>query len=211
MKTLFWTSYGVLWVLAVLLVVAVLLIYRQFGLMLIPGSRRADLAGLDIGAKAPPLALDFFQDARPSVLTWDPSELKKSQAGWVVLFASPTCSICESIWKGGHALREVASSWPDVEFIWIDARWRASEPPRGWLMAVSEDHLASDAMDVPVFPFAYAITAGGEVAAKRLVNEPEHLGLLAGEAFGRNRGITGDDGSEALAQPEQIRRMEVDA
>jgi len=211
MKALFWTSYGMLWVLIVLLVIGVLLIYRQFGLMLIPGSRRADLAGLDIGAKAPPLALDFLEEARASVLSWDGTELKSSKIGWVILFASPTCSICEGLWNAGESLGELATSWPRIEFIWVDGRWRATDPPAGWLMAVNEDHVASGAMEVPVFPFAYAIGAGGSIVAKRLVNEPEHLGLLADEAFGRNQGITEDDDAKDLAQPEQIRGMEVGA
>jgi hypothetical protein len=43
MSSLFWVTYIVLWILVVALVLMVVLLYRQFGLMLMPGRRRMSL------------------------------------------------------------------------------------------------------------------------------------------------------------------------
>lgn len=211
MKALFWSSYAILWLLVIVLAGGVLLLYRQFGLMLMPGSRRADLAGLDVGAKAPPLALDFLQNGRAPVLDWDGSESGSPRAGWVVVFANPGCSICRGLWDAASDLGTLAHKWPALEFVWIDGRPREGDPPQGWTVAVSEDQRASEAMDVPVFPFVYAIEPGGIVSAKRLVNEPEHLSLLVDEAFGPDR-INGDfQGRGGGERSGSAQGMEVDA
>jgi hypothetical protein len=207
MNSLFWTSYAALWVLVAILVVMVLLLYRQFGLMLIPGRQRADLAGLDIGATAPPLELDFPMGDGPPVLAWRSADLHQAQLGWLALFANPQCPICERLWEA-KPLRKLADAWPNVEFIWIDAHPRLDAPPTGWSLAVSENQAASKVMEVPVFPFAYAIKPGGIIAGKRLVNEPEYLDLLLEDAFVGDGKTTSLSTSDAEASMNAARKSD---
>ncbi len=59
MDSAFWLSYATLWLFVVVTMLMVLLLYRQFGLMLMPGRQRLELGGLDIGSVAPILPVEF--------------------------------------------------------------------------------------------------------------------------------------------------------
>lgn len=199
MPRFFWFTYAVLWALVVALLVMVLLLYRQFGLMFIPGRRRVELGGLDIGAQAPRLAVDLMRSSGPLVLTWDAPERGPPTSGWIAIFASPHCPICRRLWTEGE-LEGVAAEWPSVEFVWIDSEVPAEgEPPAGWTAAVSPDESANTLMDVPVFPFAYAIVPGGTLRAKGLVNEAADLKRIAELAFPSSAADVEDRGERALA------------
>ncbi len=61
MSTPLIVSYLALWAIVIALTLLVLLMYRQFGLLIMPGRLRASLAGLDTGAHVPTLAFDTPQ------------------------------------------------------------------------------------------------------------------------------------------------------
>lgn len=183
MSAFFIASYVVLWLLVVILVVMVVLLYRQFGLMLMPGRRRADLQGLDLGSRAPKLQLQFRTSDTSIELDW--AETSSSpRLAWAVMFASPFCAICEGLWKSVAAL---PAGWPDVEFVWIEdgARQRIhGEQPAGWTFATSaEGFSAGEAMDVGATPYLYVIQPGGRVAAKGLVNSSAEISSTLLGAF----------------------------
>lgn len=181
MSSFFWITYAVQWLFIVVLVVMVLLLYRQFGLMLMSGSGRANLGGLDIGKPAPALPLQMIDEPGTPVFTWNGSE-DGAHPNRIVLLANPQCPICEGLWSAPD-LERLATARGDLQWLWIDSRSRSAPRPTGWSFAISEDNSAADAMDVPVFPFAYAIDSDGIIAAKRLVNTADDLDLLAQEAF----------------------------
>jgi hypothetical protein len=200
MSEVFWATYAVLWLFVVVLVILVLLLYRQFGLMLMPGVRRANLAGLDIDAVAPPISLEFRDNGRAPILSWSAPELGEGHVAWVALFGNANCSVCKRLWQKDD-LAELARSWPSAEWLWIDSRWRPTESPFGWTVAVSEAGFAADVMDVPVFPYVYVIKPGGAVLAKGLVNSAHDLNLVAREGLRRAKGMkeTAPVGGDARA------------
>jgi hypothetical protein len=63
MTLVFWITYGVLWIILALVAILVILLYRQFGLLLMPGGRRISYGGLDIDASVPVLPLSFDDSA----------------------------------------------------------------------------------------------------------------------------------------------------
>jgi len=176
MSPFFWTTYSLLWILTFGLTVGVLLLYRQFGLVEMPGRRRMSLGGLDIGAQAPPLALEFLDGSGESGLTWRASENDPGSSSWLLLFSLPGCPICEHMWQE-EDLRELPREWGDVNFVWVGAKdLPAGLAPDGWLIANSADRSAHYAMDVPAVPFAYIVSKTGTILSKGLINNSKDLG-----------------------------------
>jgi hypothetical protein len=177
---LFWLTYGILWFVVVLSLLGVVLLYRHLGTMLMAGRRRIELRGLDKGALAPALGLEDRRD-EPFILDWR-SAKRVPAAGWVVIFANAHCPICKGLWDKG-VLLETASLWPEVNFAWIDTEFRSKSVPNGWLVATSRDGSAASMMDVPGFPFGYAIDPSGRIASKVLVNNMADISRLVHEGL----------------------------
>jgi hypothetical protein len=183
MSSFFWITYSLLWLLVAALLLLVLLLYRQYGLMLMPGRRRVELGGLDLGSHAPEIPVEFRGSSDPPILTWDRTAPSDTFAGWIVLFSSPHCPICKRLWEE-EELDQAALAWPQLEFVWVDAEPRADEHrPAHWRVALSPDETANQAMEVPAYPFAFAIEAGGIIRAKGLVNDLDDLQRVADMGF----------------------------
>lgn len=71
MTPLFWLSYAILWLFAVILVFLVLLLYRQFGLQYMGPRRRLELGGLDVNTVAPPVTIAGANGAASGILSWE--------------------------------------------------------------------------------------------------------------------------------------------
>jgi hypothetical protein len=182
MSSLFWVTYIVLWILVVALVLMVVLLYRQFGLMLMPGRRRMSLEGLNIDDPAPPLALTFAGGRQPQVLEWDGPADGGRRLGWLLVFALPACPLCEEL---GQTVGVLPPVWPDVEFVWIgEAPPVLRAHPAGWRLAESDKEQAHEAMEVPGSPFVYVLKPGGKVAAKGLINNASEMSSLLMEGLG---------------------------
>lgn len=88
MKGVFATSYLVLWMVVAILAILVVLLYRQIGLILMPGRQRISLSGLDLGAVAPALDVRFVNRQRSPAIDWRPHQGESALSGWAVLFAT---------------------------------------------------------------------------------------------------------------------------
>lgn len=180
-----WGTYIVLWCLVAVLMMLVLLLYRQFGLMWMRPTQRFALAGLDIGASVPDLDLVSEDTGEPLSLRWD-SDDGATLAGRILVFTLPGCPICERLSGEVHALLESA---PQFEHVWItpSMNGRVQEEnvsrPDGWVLALTPDERAHKQMDVPASPYAYVLGKDGKVLAKGLVNGLDDFEFLFGVAF----------------------------
>lgn len=184
LRGVFLTSYVILWLLMGVTLILIILLYRQFGLMLMPGRQRVSLAGLDIGAAAPPLGVEFVNGNRPPAIDWRPYRGEPTPAAWVVIFAQPGCPICEGLLDEAQ-LKTIPGSWPEVQFMWLDSRALPPDVrPDGWSLAVDSDGTAAQAMEVPGFPFFYLVNADGRVASKGVVNNAREIEALVRTGLG---------------------------
>lgn len=183
MGSFFWTTYVFLWFFMAALFIMVILIYRQFGLMLMLGRRRIELRGLDIGTKAPPLSLEFSVSGKHSFVEWAKGELAAGKKRWLVVLAEEHCPICKGLWEKG-ILPEFAGDWPDLELLWIDSDFRGKDGQAGgWTVAASRDGSATALLEIPGYPFGYAISDTGIITAKALINNMADLTRLAREGM----------------------------
>src|ERR1019366_5906353 len=77
-----------LWLAVIFLTVLVLLLYRQFGLAYLSGRARAGMQGLDLGARARPVALTAL-DGGDVEIDW--SRPLARDGATVLVFALPSC------------------------------------------------------------------------------------------------------------------------
>ena len=143
------TAFVVQWVLLLVLGVTVVALARQVGklhLRLGPrGALEIDTEGPEVGSVAPPV--------RARTERGTPVRLGGPGPAMIVLFASPSCSIC----------REVAPAIPAVA--------RAA----GLVPLVVHDEDAERAYDVPGTPFLVVLDERGTVRAKGTVNNLEQV------------------------------------
>lgn len=143
-----------LWILVVILIVLVLLLYRQFGLVMMPSSELIRLRGLDIGARIPSLA-GMLED-RDDPVTADPGFLPDGNG--VIVFAGSTCPVCERLWD---ELVLAPESGVSGLLAWIDGDGeRNGQPPEGWKIFRSHNERAHAAFKVPAVPFFYRVVNG---------------------------------------------------
>jgi hypothetical protein len=206
MNALFWVTYGILWIVLATVVVMLVLLYRQFGLMIMPGGRRISYAGLDIGVRAPVLPLRF-RDGTELAYDWIlPPAGSMAQQGTIALFAMPGCPICDGLAHNAD-IAALPERYPTVRFVWIDGEKETETEHANfyaWSMAVSRHAHAHSAMDIPGTPFAYFISTDAHILAKSLVNAlPDFEALIED---GRSKALNGGAISE-LPMP-AARQME---
>ncbi len=183
MSPLFVASYIVLWLLVFMLLILVLLLYRQYGRSLMTPRGRIATAGLSIGEKAPALSVRA-QDGSPMIVDW-----VGTKRGTAALFALPGCPICSHLWEEAE-FAALPAQWPGVEFIWFDvdkAHLDAGPVPAGWAFAHSADRSAHEAVELPASPYAYVVSGSGKVMSKGLINDGMKLAELLAGAFANDR------------------------
>jgi hypothetical protein len=198
MSDLFWASYALVWVLVAVLVVLVLLLYRQFGLAFLGSGDRVSLQGPDLGSRLPALELTDPSSRRTESVELGADHEAGRWAAHLVLFALPACSICKQL---AGVVGELPERWREVEFGWIDAPGppASREAPRaalpadtGWRVKLSARQQAHEALDIAAVPFACLLDAYGELVAKRLVTTVEEIDALLSEHT--PRAATGNGG-----------------
>jgi hypothetical protein len=168
MTPIFWITYAVLWLVVVSVAILVILLYRQFGLILMPGGRRISYGGLDIDSSVPVLALRVDGDAN-RVFDWTTAG-ERDYVATLALFAAPSCPICERL-ATDPAMTSMGTAYSSVRFIWIDGgREPSHQLPPPWTNAFSAHNDAHVAMEVPGTPFAYLVSPDGRVISKGLAN-----------------------------------------
>jgi len=184
-STLFWITYVAAWTLLVVLLLLVLLLYRQYGLTYMGPRRRIDLGGRDLGSTAPPVVVRQGSGVSDLEVSWRDLVTRDSTHVVFALFASPTCPICEGLFA---EVGQVADRWTGVEFLWFDRESRLQVPPRGWRVLLSDD--ASQTMEIPAFPYAYVLNGKGRIETKGLVNSTGDINRLITGVLGKS--ATGD-------------------
>ena len=203
---------SLLWVAVIVLTVLVLLLYRQFGLAYMSGRTRAALQGLDLGARARPVALTALDGtardidwsavpvpgpavpgpavpgpAAPGPAVPGPAVSRATvPAATVLVFAQPSCPICGELAADAASL---PGSWPTSRFVWVDGTI-TGRPPRavdsapGWIVGTAEGDAVHAAWDVTGSPFAYVVGANGRIAAKGVVNRAADVERLLANVLG---------------------------
>jgi hypothetical protein len=179
-------SMSLLWLAVIVLTVLVLLLYRQFGLAYMSGRARAGLQGLDLGARARPVALTTL-DGSDYAIDWSAAPRDAATAGATVLvFAQPTCPACGDLAKDAASL---PPAWPASRFVWVDGTV-TGRPPRavdsapGWIVGTAEGDAVHQAWEVSGSPFAYVVGDSARVAAKGVVNTAADLERLLANVLG---------------------------
>jgi hypothetical protein len=179
-------SMALLWIAVIVLTVLVLLLYRQFGLAYMSGRARAGLQGLDLGARARPVALTTL-DGTDYAIDWSAAPRDGATAGATVLvFAQPSCPICGDLAADAAGL---PASWPSSRFVWVDGTItgrprRAVDGAPGWIVGTAEADAVHLAWDVSGSPFAYVVGGSGRVAAKGVVNRAADVERLLANVLG---------------------------
>jgi hypothetical protein len=180
---LFWVAYGLQWLVLVILAALVMLMYRQFGLMIMPGGKRVSYGGLDVGSRAPAVVIRIGAQ-REDAYDWAQRSPSDDSEATLALFAMPTCPMCAKLAAEYENLAQLARHFPSVKFMWIqsvDAGSAAEHEiqlPPGWVQAMSSNGTAHDAMEIPGSPFAYLLDATGNVLAKGLVNQVPDMATM---------------------------------
>jgi AhpC/TSA family len=164
----FYVSYGVLWVLVIVLSILLLLVYRHFGMMALGTIQGVQRDGIPVGDSAPDITA-----TRPSGRE---VVLRPGTSGpSLVVFASPDCEPCAIVlpylnnFVGRKSAPEVLTVVPGP----AATAERMSEDYRLVYECFAEDGSgAFDAYRVRVTPFAFVVGADGRVLAKGLCSEP---------------------------------------
>ena len=200
-------SMSLLWFAVIVLTVLVLLLYRQFGLAYMSGRARAAMQGLDLGARARPVALTGL-DGSAHDIDWSAATVPDATvpdatvpdatvpgapvpgvtapAATVLVFAQPSCPICGDLAADAAGL---PVSWPSSRFVWVDGTVtgrprRAVDSAPGWIVGTAQDDAVHAAWDVSGSPFAYVVGGNGRIAAKGVVNRAADVERLLANVLG---------------------------
>lgn len=172
MSTVFYVSYGALWLLVLVLGVLLLLLYRHFGMMSLGTLEGVQRDGLPVGAEAPAISGITASGVDDG---WDPGRGQSE----LVIFASPDCEPCKTVLPAVNRLAAVAGDRLGITAVVPGPRESIQrlvdqyEPP---YLAFAEDGSgAFNRFRVRVTPFAFVIGADGRVLAKGLCNDPNRL------------------------------------
>jgi hypothetical protein len=184
MSPVFWATYGLLWTILAALAVLVILLYRQFGVMIMPGPQRINSGGLNVGSRAPAVLVSINGD-HELAFDWSSLSPGKLPVGTFALFALPTCPICSRLAEDSQTMADVAARHETLQFIWIQqsqAPGHEIHLPQNWTNALSHNAAAHDAMEIPGSPFAYLISARGKILAKGLINSVQDIDSMIATA-----------------------------
>jgi hypothetical protein len=167
-STAFYVSYGVLWILVIVLSILLLLVYRHFGMMALGTIQGVQRDGLQVGESAPDIAATT-PSGREVLLK--PGSPQPS----LVMFASPECEPCAIVlpYLNNFVGRDSAPELMVVVPGPASTAERIADDYRLIYECFAEDGSgAFDAYKVRVTPFAFIVGADGKVLAKGLCSEP---------------------------------------
>lgn len=191
METVFYVSYGALWVLVVVQSVLLLLLYRHFGMMTLGTMEGVQRDGLPIGERATPV---YGIQPESGEVVWSPPADRSS----VVIFASPDCEPCSVVLPAAERLATMRRRDLEVVAV-VPGPLESAERTRDQY-GLSFDCIAEDgsgafeAYRVRVTPFAFVLGSDSRVRAKGLCSDPLMLRDLL-EAAGL------EDSATIVSQP----------
>ena len=194
-------SYVALWGLVVLLLILVLLLYRQYGRSLMETREGIELSGLSLNEKVPVLSVET-SGGQPATVDWH-----SSPRATAALFALPGCPVCEHLWHE-ESIVELAGIWSDVDFVWIDGpadHLDGRSQLDGWRFLRSPDKSAHQAAEVPASPYVYVVGNDSRVLAKGLINHSGQLSNMLAKAFGQEISVNSNASNGREAAPQGTR------
>lgn len=204
MSAFFWATYGVLWAFVAILVAAVLLMYRQFGLTYLNSRRHLDAQGPDLGSKMQ--AVEVTSSAGSTEhLGWTRKEAAQSYT--FSIFATPACEICSRLIP---EMDDLARAWPEVGFVWIDGVRAHSTVNRvvdrrlsEWRTFTGDPTMVHARLGVTATPFGVLILADGTVVNKALINTSADAIHLLNHSGLRNSDLDLDATYSSHSQPNE--------
>jgi hypothetical protein len=168
MSTAFYVSYGVLWVLVIVLSVLLLLVYRHFGMMALGTIQGVQRDGIPVGEGAP--------DITATTPSGRELVLKPGSSGpALVVFASPDCEPCSVVlpylnnFIGRESAPELITLVPGPA---ATADRLAADYRLIYECYAEDGSGAFDTYRVRVTPFAFVVGRDGTVLSKGLCSEP---------------------------------------
>lgn len=173
MPTIFYVSYGVMWLLLVVIGVLLLLVYRHFGVMALGTLEGVQRDGLSIGEPAP--AVSGVTPEGVDV-QWSPQRKRPE----LVLFVAPECEACAKVLPHVSYLVNAPTGYnipataivtgPRENAVKVMEKFSLPFP------SIAEDGSgAFERYRVRVTPFAFVIGEDGLVLAKGLCNDAARL------------------------------------
>jgi hypothetical protein len=198
MTGLFWSSYGLLWLLVIVQGLAFLEVLRQVGMLRTqvgPMQGAGIMTGaVPTGSPLPPAA-GFSSDSR-SAVAWD--DLITTRRG-VAVFLTPTCVTCREIAQDIRGFsRDVPGDVSVAVFVKgtsdeVEALIRETEMPRE-LVVVDREGGTANSLGIGWTPAALTIQQG-LVGAAAIVNTIYQVDALVQEQFGDD-----EEGESEIAQ-----------
>lgn len=181
MSTIFYVSYGALWLLLLVMGVLLLLLYRHFGMMTLGTLEGVQRDGLPIGTAAP---LISGVTAQGDELVWEP---RRGRPEFLV-FASPNCEPCADVLPHVNRLATRNAQSLGVTAVVAGPQEVAAklieqqEHDPAYVCLAEDGSGALDRYRVRVTPFAFVIGTDGRILAKGLCGDQVRLRnlLLAG-------------------------------
>ncbi|MGH2560296.1 MAG: TlpA family protein disulfide reductase [Thermomicrobiales bacterium] len=177
MPTIFYVSFGAMWLLLLILGVLVLLVYRHFGVMALGSLEGVQRDGLPVGERAPEVSLTTVEGMK---VKWAP----RPGTSELLIFAAPDCQPCAKVLPfvsrlatsaNHHGVQATAIvTGPHENVARLVEKFRPAFP------CLSADGIgATDRYRVRVTPFAFVIGSDGRILAKGLCSDAGRLrGLL---------------------------------
>lgn len=179
MSTIFYVSYGAMWLLLIVLGVLLLLVYRHFGIVALGTLEGVQRDGLAIGEPAP-----VISGVTPDGVgvQWAPHRDQPE----LLTFVAPDCAACAHVLPyishlagamNGYSIPATAIvTGPQANAVKVKEKFN---PP---FSCIAEDGSgAFERYRVRVTPFAFVIGGDGRILAKGLCSDAAHLrGLLLG-------------------------------
>ncbi len=178
MNELILASYGLLWIIVLLLIVMVAALTRQIGLLhtrLAPAGALMTSAGPKVGERAPAFPIDDLTGNSVSV----GGERSHAQ---LILFVSPTCPICKTLVPTAKSLAR--DERRRLELIFASDGGEAAEHHAYVERMGLDDYPYVVSLELGMrfevgkLPYAVLIGADGVLRSKGLVNSREHLESL---------------------------------
>ena len=174
MEGIWLVSYIVLWALVLVLLVLVILLYRQLGIMYLGSAEGVSRDGLNKGTKAPDFSLEDQYGKTHRLRDYQGRPV-------LLLFGSPHCSPCRVLLPQLH---DWAKAHPDVTVLWLNSaspeeslKFASDTGATLPILAHPPDLELMDKYRVRVTPFLFMLDEQGVVRTKGLANTKAGIDL----------------------------------
>jgi hypothetical protein len=173
----FYSSYAALWLLTAVVAIAVILLYRHFGLMILGTLEGVERDGLNLGEEVPELSGALPSGAN---IKWKPVHGRST----LILFAAPNCGPCEEVMPWINHLHFVSAGRSLLDVVVLvrgpaeNAQAIENSFQPQYLVFSEDGSGAYEVCRVRVTPFAFVVGNDGRLRSKGLCGDPFRLKRL---------------------------------